>query len=291
LNQTQISELINTAMTRKSSSIIRITPSRPWYDVGLRELYASRELLLIFTWRLISVQFRHAVLGIGWILFTPLLNTLMFTIVFGRLAQLPSDGVPYPLFVFSGMVGWQYFARVMAVGSSSLQTNANIVSKVYFPRLILPVSAVLAGVLEFAVNLCACLIVLGFYGQFPGITVFMIPIFFVPLMALGLAICFWTSSLNVFYRDVLILLPIGLQALMLLTPIAYSTSVIPQNFRWLLYLNPLAPLIQGIRWSLLPQTEPPTVLSFALSLCFTVLIFCLGLVFFRKAEAAFADRI
>jgi homopolymeric O-antigen transport system permease protein len=271
--------------------VTRIVASPPWHETGLAELTRAYELLLVFTWRQIGVQYKQAVLGIGWAVLSPLLSTLVFTFVFGNLAAMPSEGLPYPLFVLSGLITWQYFARAIASGSNSIWGNSHIITKVYFPRMILPLSAVLAGLVDYVVNLMVLLLLMGFYGRAPGVGLLLLPVFLVLATMMGFAFSLWLSALNALYRDIGFMIPIALQAWMFLTPVIYPTGLVPGGWTWLLHLNPMTAVVQGARWAVLPDAAPPDLLGLALLAGEFVVLFLGGVVTFHKIDAILADRI
>lgn len=277
--------------TSPQHRVTRIVAAPPWYETGLGEVARAYELLLVFTWRQIGVQYKQAILGIGWAVLSPLLSTLVFTFVFGNLAAMPSEGLPYPLFVLSGLITWQYFARAITSGSISIWGNSHIITKVYFPRMILPLSAVLAGLIDYVVNLTVLLLLMLFYGRTPGVEVLLLPLFLALATMMGFALSLWLSALNALYRDIGFMIPIALQAWMFLTPVIYPTSLVPGGWTWLLRLNPMTAVVQGARWAVLPDATPPDLLGIALLAVEFVVLFLGGVVTFHKIDAILADRI
>src|SRR5258708_5117087 len=244
--------------------VTRIVAAPPWHETGLAELARAYELLLVFTWRQISVQYKQAVLGIGWAVLSPLLSTLALTFVFGNLSATPSEGLPYPLFVLSGLITWQYFPRAITSGSNSLWGDSPIITKGYFPRLILPPSAVLAVLVDYIVNLMVLLLLMGFYGRAPGVGLLLLPVFLVFATMIGFALSLWLSALNALYRDIGFMIPIALQAWMFLTPVIYPTGLVPGGWTWLLQLNPITAVCQGARGAVLPDAPTPALPGFAI---------------------------
>jgi lipopolysaccharide transport system permease protein len=271
--------------------VTRIAAASPWYETGLAEVARAYELLLVFTWRQIGVQYKQAILGIGWAVLSPLLSTLVFTFIFGMLASFPSEGLPYPLFVLSGLITWQYFARAITSGSGSILGNSHIITKVYFPRMILPLSAVLAGLVDYVVNLTVLLLLMVFYGRAPGVELLLLPVFLALATMIGFALSLWLSALNALYRDVGFMIPIVLQAWMFLTPVIYPIGLVPDSLHWLMQLNPMTVVVQGARWAVLPEATPPDFLGLALVAGEFVLLFFGGIVIFHKIDAILADRI
>jgi lipopolysaccharide transport system permease protein len=271
--------------------VTRIVAAPPWYETGLAEVARAYELLLVFTWRQIGVQYKQAILGIGWAVLSPLMSTLVFTFIFGTLAAIPSEGLPYPLFVLSGLITWQYFARAITSGSNSVWGHSHIITKVYFPRMILPLSAVLAGLVDYVVNLTVLLVVMVFYGRAPGFELLLLPLFLALATLIGFALSLWLSALNALYRDIGFMVPIALQAWMFLTPVIYPTALVPAGWTWLLHFNPMTVVVQGARWAVLPDATPPDLLGFAILAGEFILLFLGGVVTFHKIDAILADRI
>jgi len=271
--------------------VTRIVAAPPWHETGLAELARAYELLLVFTWRQIGVQYKQAILGVGWAVLSPLLSTLVFTFVFGNLAAIPSEGLPYPLFVLSGLITWQYFARAITAGSNSILGNSHIITKVYFPRMILPLGAVLAGLADYAVNLVVLLLLMIFYGRAPGVELLLLPVFLMLAAMIGFAFSLWLSPLNALYRDIGFMIPIALQAWMFLTPVIYPAGLVPAGWTWLLHLNPMTVVVQGARWAMLPDATPPDLIGLAIAAGEFVLLFLGGVVTFHKIDAILADRI
>jgi lipopolysaccharide transport system permease protein len=271
--------------------VTRIAAASPWYETGLSELARAHELLFVFTWRQIGVQYKQAILGIGWAVLSPLMSTVVFTFVFGKLAAIPSEGLPYPLFVLSGLITWQYFTRSITAGSNSIVGNSHIITKVYFPRMILPLSAVLAGLVDYVVNLTVLLLLTVFYSRAPGVQLALLPVFVMLAAMIGFALSLWLSALNALYRDIGFMIPLALQTWMFLTPVIYPSGLVPGGWTWLLLLNPMTVVVQGARWAVLPDATPPDLLGFAILACEFVVLFLGGVVTFHKIDAILADRI
>jgi lipopolysaccharide transport system permease protein len=271
--------------------VTRIAAAPPWYETGLGEMARAYELLLVFTWRQIGVQYKQAVLGIGWAVLAPLLSTLVFTFVFGKLAAMPSDGLPYPLFVLSGLITWQFFSRAITLGSNSIVGNSHIITKVYFPRMILPLSAVLSGLMDYAVNLAVLLVLMMIYGLTPGPALMTLPAFVLLATMIGFALSLWLSALNALYRDIAFMIPIALQAWMFLTPVIYPAGLVPAGWTWLNQINPMTAVVQGARWAVLPGAMPPDAASLAILAGEIAVLFLGGVIMFHKIDAILADRI
>jgi lipopolysaccharide transport system permease protein len=266
------------------------TPSRGWLSLNLRELWTYRELLYFLTWRDIKVRYAQAALGVAWAILQPLLTMVIFSVVFGQLAQLPSDGVPYPVFSFAALLPWQLFAGALQRAGTSLVTNSNLITKVYFPRLVIPMSAVAAGVVDFGISFLVLLGLMVYYGIAPKWEILAIPLLVLLALLTALSVSRWFSALNVQYRDVQYMIPFLIQAWMYASPVAYSANLVPSGKWRILYgLNPMAGVIQGFRWALL-GTAPPDALM-AISVVVVVVLLISGLYFFRRMERTFADIV
>ena len=263
--------------------------SRPFL-ADLRELLMYRDLLTLLIRRDVSIRYKQSALGIVWAVIQPLVLMTLFTIVFGYFARLPSDGVPYPLFVLSALLPWLYFAKALSGASESMVSSANLVTKVYFPRLILPISKTVSGLVDFAISFGLLVIALAWYGVVPGWPILLLPLFVAGAMLTAFAVGVWMTALNVRYRDIGLLIPFVVQIWMYASPIAYSVSLVPVPLRWVYSLNPLVGVIEGFRWALLGKAPPdpgPTALSFLI----VVLLLVTGLAYFRRTERDFADII
>lgn len=281
---------IGTEPARAALRKVRLTPGSGRLDATLRELFEFRELLAVFTWRLVAVQYKQSILGLGWAVINPLVTTIVFSVVFGVLAAIPSDGKPYPLFILAGLTLWQYFARAVTMGSTSLVAHSGILTKVYFPRLILPISAALAVLLDLGVTLLLLLIVMLFYGVAPGAEILAAPIFIFLTMVLAIAVNLLLSALNALYRDIGFVIPFLLQIWMYVTPVIYPLSLVPERWRWVPYLNPMTSLVEGIRWSMVGGPAP-SLYGLAAGVAVTAVALFSGIAVFRRLEEAVADRI
>ena len=256
----------------------------------IQELWHHRELFYFLAWRDIKLRYKQTVLGVLWALIQPLFTMLVFTLFFGNLAKIPSDGAPYPLFYIAALLPWTYFAATLATSGNSLVTNAQLITKVYFPRAILPVSGAMSGLLDFAIG---CLILVGlmiYYGVQPGWPLLLWPILLIPLVLVTVGISMILASLNVRYRDIKYALPFMIQLWLFVTPVIYPTSIIPERFRFVAALNPLTGIIDAFRKSIIPSQRIDWQLLLVSSLL-TVIIFTAGLMFFRKTERTFADIV
>jgi lipopolysaccharide transport system permease protein len=256
----------------------------------LREIWAYRDLLALLVRRDVTIRYKQSAVGIGWAVVQPLVLMAIFSVVFGRFARLPSDGFPYPLFTLCALVPWLYFARSLTGTSDSLVGSAHLVTKVYFPRLILPLSKTLSGLVDFAVAFGLLALLLAWYRVVPGWGLLLLPAFAAIAMLTALGVGLWLTALNVKYRDIGVLVPFLAQIWMYASPIAYSTALVPKQWLWLYSLNPMVGVVEGFRWALLGKA-PPDAGPMLLSLLIVLLMFAGGLAFFRRTEHTFADVI
>jgi lipopolysaccharide transport system permease protein len=277
--------------SQKSNIEIVYEPSHGIIPINFRELWEYRELLYFLTWRDILVRYKQAVLGVAWAILQPLLTMIIFSVIFGRLAKLPSDGIPYPVFSYVALLPWNLFASSLTRAGASLVGNANLITKIYFPRLIIPLSAVAGGLVDFAIAFVILIGLMLFYKIIPTWNVLWLPLFILLTLLTSLAMTLWLSALNVQYRDVQYAIPFIVQAWMYASPVAYSAGLIPTGGLWrIIYgLNPMAGVIQGFRWALL-NGNPPDILMIASTLMVFVL-FLSGLIYFKKMEKSFADIV
>ena len=266
-----------------------IEPPRGWHSLDLRELWAYRELLFVLTVRDIKVRYKQTVLGAAWAILQPFMTMVVFTIFFGHLANMPSDGYPYPVFVYSALVPWTFFANAITSSSNSLVGSAHLISKVYFPRLIIPLSAVGVGIVDFAVASTILLAMMLFYGVGWTFNLLMAPVLLLAMMftALGVGTCL--AALTVSYRDFRYVVPFMVQLWMFVTPVVYPASLVPTQWRWLLYLNPMWGLIDGFRAVFLGKTFNFSALT--VSVVVAIAVFTIGIAYFERVERRFADII
>lgn len=264
------------------------------FHIPLRALWSYRELLYFLVWRDVKVRYKQTALGVLWILLQPLLSTMIFTVLFGILLDAPSGEVPYALFVLAGLIPWNYFSSSLARSSTSVVASANLVSKVYFPRLIIPMAGVLASLIDFLIVSVALGGLMAIYHIMPTTNIWLLPFFLLLAMLTAFGFGLWLSALNVRYRDVSWLVPFLIQVWMYLTPVVYSSALLPERFRPYLALNPMTGVIEGFRWALFGTTmgnASPASLLFFISICITLLVLFSGLVYFRRTERTFADII
>jgi lipopolysaccharide transport system permease protein len=272
------------------TGLFLIKPTQGWRFLNLKELLQYRELLYFLIWRDLRVRYKQTVIGVAWVVLQPLLMMSIFTVVFGRLARMPSGGVPYPIFVYSGLLAWIYFSTALSQGSASLIANANLISKIYFPRLIIPLVSVTTHLLDFTLSFLILLCMMFWFGIQPTIRLVLVPGYLAIAAATALGINLWFSALNVRYRDVGYLLPVVTQLWFYLTPIIYPISLVPGKWLPLYGLNPMVVVIQGFRFAFLGMPEPGP-LAIVTSVVMVGALMVSGIVYFRSMEKSFADVI
>jgi len=273
-----------------------IQATRGLSALQLRAVWEYRELLYFMVWRDVKVRYKQTALGVIWVVLQPLLSTLVFTVIFGILLEVPSNGLPYPIFAYAGLLPWQYFAGSLTRTSTNLVDNANLITKVYFPRLTIPLSGVLSGLVDFAVGSILLAVLMLIYRVPLTPAVLLLPFFLLLAMVTALGFGLWLSALNVRYRDIKQLIPFIVQIWMYLTPVIWPVTIIPEQFRPLLALNPMTGVVSGFRWALLGDASAVTGLQapaalFALSVLIALAVLVSGLFFFRSTERTFADII
>jgi lipopolysaccharide transport system permease protein len=267
-----------------------IQPSGRFVSLNLRDLWEYRELLYFLIWRDVKVRYKQTALGAAWAILQPVLTMLVFTVFFSRLGKIPSDGVPYPVFAYTALLPWQLFAFALAESSNSLVGNQNLIQKVYFPRLVVPIAAVMGGLVDFAISFVVLLGMMAWYGIRPGPQVAALPLFVLLAVATALAIGLWLSALSVEFRDVRYTIPFLTQFWLFATPVAYPSSLVPEKWRALYGLNPMAGVVEGFRWALLGKSGGPGLMLLVSTLAVAVLLIG-GLVYFRRMERTFADVV
>ncbi len=270
------------------STVIR--PSAGWAPLRFRELWEYRELLYFLIWRDIKVRYKQAALGAAWAIIQPFFTMVVFSVFFGLLARLPSDGVPYPVFAYCALVPWSYFATSLSQAGNSLVDHQRLITKVYFPRLLIPSGAVIAGLVDLAIAFVVLLGMLLFYGITPTPRVLALPVFVLLATLTSLGVGLWLSALNVRYRDVRYTIPFLIQVWLFLTPVAYPSSLVPEPWRPLYGINPMVGVVEGFRWALLGTTDPPGAMLLVSAAAVLVVVFG-GLFYFHRVERAFADVV
>jgi lipopolysaccharide transport system permease protein len=271
-----------------------IQPTKGWFSLQLGALWQYRELLYFLVWRDIKVRYKQTALGVTWVILQPVVSMVVFTFLFGNLLGVPSGDVPYPIFSFTALLPWNYFASSINKSSTSLVMNTNLVTKVYFPRMVIPISSVLSGLVDFGFGFLVLIGLMLYFRIPPTWTIIFLPAFLFLAMLTALGFGFWLSALNVRYRDINYLVPYLIQIWMYLTPVIYSVTLIPEQYRFLLALNPMTAVVGGFRWALLgtylaDAQAPVDVLFFSFLISLVVLVS--GAVFFRRTERTFADVI
>lgn len=268
-----------------------VRPRKGWVALNLPDLWHYRELLYFLVWRNIKVRYKQTLLGASWALIQPLATMVVFSVFFGKLAKVPSDGVPYPLFAYCGLLPWQLFSYAMTESSNSVVSNQQLITKVYFPRLVIPVSAVISGLVDFSISFSLLLLMMPFYGVMPTVRILVLPLFILFAIATALAIGLWLSALNVEYRDVRYTIPFLTQFWLLLTPVAYPSSLVPAKWRALMGLNPMAGVVEGFRWALLGNSSSGSGALMMVSVVIVIALLFGGIVYFRRMETTFADLV
>lgn len=267
-----------------------ITPSNRWIPLNLSELWEYRELLYFLVWRDIKVRYKQTALGAAWAVVQPLFMMLVFSLFFGFLARVPSDGIPYPVFAFCALLPWQLFANALTEASNSLVGNQNLITKVYFARLVIPIAAVLSGVVDFLIAFFILIGMMLYYRIVPGWPILTLPAFILLAILTALAVGLWLSALNVQYRDVRYTMNFLVQFWLFATPVAYPSSLVPERWRVLYGINPMAGVVEGFRWALLGKSAPPSAMLLVSALV-VLLLLVGGLYYFRRMEQEFADIV
>ena len=277
-------------MAASSHPVVILRPSGRFTRLNLDDVWEYRDLLYFLVWRDIKVRYKQTALGAAWAVLQPLLTMVAFSIFFGKLAKVPSNGIPYPVFTFAALLPWQLFSYSMTEAGNSLIGSQNLITKIYFPRLVIPIAAVLGGLPDFAISFAVLLVLMAIYGIAPTLAILTIPLFILLAVATALAAGLWLSALNVKYRDVRYTIPFLAQFWLFLTPVAYPSSLIPEKWRVLFGLNPMAGVVEGFRWALLGEKEAPGPMLIV-SIAIVAVLLVTGLYYFRRLEATFADTI
>ncbi len=267
---------------------LTIRPSRGWVSLRLKDLWEYRELLYFLVWRDMKVRYKQTVLGVTWAILQPFMTMVVFSIFFGKLAKVPSDGIPYPIFAYCALLPWQLFTNALTTSGNSLVSNQGLITKVYFPRLVIPISAVLAGLVDFGISFLVLLGMMFYYGVVPTTAALALPFIILFAIATALAVGLWLSALNVQYRDVHYTIPFLTQFWLFVTPVAYPSSLVPEAWRILYGLNPMAGVVEGFRWALLGKGGG-IGMPMAVSVLAVTVLLVGGLLYFRRMERTFAD--
>ena len=270
--------------------ILRITPSARWGAIPFRELWEYRELLYFFVWRDIKVRYKQTAIGATWAVLQPFLTMLVFSLFFGRLAHIPSEGLPYPIFYYSALLPWMYFSAALQNATNTIVENQRLITKVYFPRLALPLSSVLSGLIDFGISFLMFVAIMAYYGMRLTALALWVPAFILLAIVTALGVGLWLAALNAIYRDVRYVLPFLVQFWMFASPVAYPSALVPEKWRWLYYLNPMAGVIDGFRWSLAGHGDPPGR-PFFVSVGVAILILLGGVAYFQKMETTVVDIV
>jgi lipopolysaccharide transport system permease protein len=269
---------------------LRIAPSKGWVSLKLNQLWEYRELLYFLVWRDIKVRYKQTALGASWAIIQPFLTMVVFSLFFGHLGKIPSDGIPYSLFSFAALVPWTFFANGLSQSSNSLVGNANLITKIYFPRLIVPLASVFSGIVDFLLAFVVLLGMMLYYGLVPTLNVLWLPLFVLLALVTSLGVGLWLSALNVEYRDVRYVVPFITQFWLFATPIAYPSSLLSQPWRTIYGLNPMVGVVEGFRWALLrTNTAPGPIIAVSSATAFVILV--TGAFYFRRMEKTFADIV
>jgi lipopolysaccharide transport system permease protein len=272
-----------------AGELLVIEPARGWTAIGFRELWDYRELVYFLTWREIKVRYQQTAIGAAWAVIQPLLTMLIFSLFFGRVAKMPSNGIPYPLFCLTGLIPWTLFSNALTQSANSLVANANLISKVYFPRVCVPIAATLSGIVDFGVGFVLLIAMMLIQGVRPGWHVVWLPAFLVLAIVTALGVGLWLSALNIEYRDVRYVVPFLTQFWLFATPIAYPGSLLHEPWRAVYGLNPMAGVVEGFRWALLGGEVPGPMIGVSSSAAVVLLI--TGALWFRRMETTFADVV
>lgn len=271
--------------------ITTLRPARGWSLGNFRDLWLYRELVYFMTWRDLKVRYKQTLLGVSWAVLKPFLTMVVFSIFFGNLAGVPSDGVPYPIFAYTALLPWELFANALAIASRSLVQNSHMITKIYFPRIILPLSSILSGLVDFAIAFVILIGMMIFYKISPTAAIWTLPLFLLLSLVTALGVGLWLAALNVLYRDINYITPFLTQFWLFITPIAYPASLLPDRWHLVYALNPMTGVVEGFRWALLGTSQGAPGLMLLVSTGISVLLLISGLLFFRRTERLFADMV
>ena len=283
--------MAQTTLTRhQNDETILLRPSRGWSSLNLRDLWVYRELIYFLTWRDIKVRYKQTILGAAWAIIQPVVNMIVLTIIFGTLAKMSTEGIPRPIFTFTALLPWGLFSKALSDAGRSVLSSRSMITKVYFPRLIIPLSSVLGGVVDFGIQFVILIAMMLYYRIVPTNAVWTLPFFILLALFTALGFGLWLSALNVLYRDVGYILPFLTQIWLLVTPVAYSAKEVPANWQLIYALNPMVGVVEGFRWALLGTQNPPGPVL-GVSALIAVFILISGMYYFRRMERTFADMV
>jgi len=281
---------ISQSEIKETMPVLRIEPTRGWVSLKLKELLEYRELLYFLTWRDIKVRYKQTVIGAAWAIIQPFFTMVVFSLFFGKLAKMPSDGIPYPIFSYAALVPWMFFANGLSQSSNSLVGGANLITKVYFPRLVMPISGVVSGAVDFVLAFVILIGMMLFYGIMPTLNVFYLPFLLLLAFITALGVGLWLSALNVQYRDVRYVVPFLTQFWLFATPVAYPSSLLSEPWRTIYGINPMVGVVEGFRWALLSTATAPGPIVIVSTLA-SLAILVSGAYYFRRMEKTFADVV
>jgi len=272
--------------------IINIRPTRGWAALKLRELWRYRELMFFLTWRDIKVRYKQTLLGAAWAIIRPVVTMIVFTLIFGRVAKLDSEGMPYQLFTFTALLPWQLFSKALGDTSRSMVSNRNMITKIYFPRLVIPFSSIISGLVDFGIAFVILIGMMFYYGVKPTSAIWTLPLFLILALLTALGVGLWFSALNVQFRDVGYIIPFLTQVWLYATPVAYSAQIVSPKWEIVYALNPMAGVVQGFRWALLgTDLGTNSSITLSVSILLSIVILISGLFYFRRMERTFADVV
>ncbi len=294
----QESTITEPVLQNDDELVLFIRPSRGWFTINIKEIWHFRELIYFLIWRDIKVRYKQTALGAAWAILQPFLTMVVFTIFFGKLAKVPSDNVPYPIFSYTGLLPWGLFVKALSETGHSLVSHRAMITKIYFPRLVIPIASVLSGVVDFGLAFFVLIGIMIYYNYAPGstyqisltATVLTLPLFLILALITALGVGLWLSALNVIYRDINYIIPFLTQFWLFITPIAYPSSMVPQKWQLLYAINPMTGVVEGFRWALLgTETAPGPILAVSTTIALVILI--TGLIYFSRMERTFADTV
>lgn len=271
-------------------NVVRIEPSKGWVSLNIKEIWQYRELLFFLAWRDVKVKYKQTIMGATWAIIQPFFTMVVFSLFFGKLAKIPSDGVPYPIFSFAALVPWTYFSNSLNQSTNSIVGSANLIKRVYFPRLILPISNVLPGLLDFAIAFAVLIIMMIYFNIYPTWKVVFLPFLLILALVTALGVGLWFTSMNVKFRDVRYIVPFLTQFWLFATPIAYPSTLLSEPWRTIYGINPMVGVVEGFRWALIGTDTKPGFIIIVSSLI-SITIFLTGIYYFRKTEKNFADIV